>query len=280
MTDIGEMIAPPLGHTDPNKDCPFCPPPEPPKYTTHPGSANNSSVLADVMETPSKLVSLQGGARPQTGKENKDGYAQEQTKPAARNEDKSKWYTHQAHHLISGNQALKGSDMEDWILASKYNDKDTGYSVNCTGNGFWAPSTPKDLVGKWGAGKGVLSDKQRQEHAEKVMDAAGAQIHIGPHNISDPDDPDGHHHLSYDKYLKKKLKEISDRIHLWSDQCYLCKPEKGKPQATHEVHNVLDRLSNHMQGELKGPRQNWRTFISKYARDYHKPVCGHLREKT
>lgn len=63
------------------------------------------------MEKPAKLSSLQAGARPQTGKVGADGYVQEQDAPDPRQQDKSASHTHQAHHLISGNQALKGSPM-------------------------------------------------------------------------------------------------------------------------------------------------------------------------
>jgi hypothetical protein len=61
------------------------------------------------MEKPEKLTSLQSGARPQTAKSDKSGFVQEQSKPTPRKQDTSKFYTHQAHHLISGKQALKGS---------------------------------------------------------------------------------------------------------------------------------------------------------------------------
>lgn len=280
MTDIGEKVAPPAVHKEPNEKCPFCPPAEPIKYTTYPGAKNNSKHLASIMEKPSLLTSLQAGARPQTAKVDKDGYTQEQQKPDARKENKDKFYTHQAHHLISGNQALKGSPMEDWILASKKNEKDTGYSVNCTGNGFWAPSVPKELVGKWGPRKKVLSDAERQQWAEKVMKDAGAQAHIGPHNIADPDDPLGYKHMSYDKYLKDRLKELADRIKAWSDTCYLCedaKKKNKKPQANYTVHDALDRLSSHVQTQITGSRKSWKIFLSKYALAYHKPVCSHRR---
>jgi A nuclease family of the HNH/ENDO VII superfamily with conserved AHH len=280
MTEILEVLAPPAMHKEPNDKCPFCPPPEPIKYTTYPGAKNNSSHLADIMEKPEKLTSLQSGARPQTAKEDKSGFVQEQSKPTPRKQDTSKFYTHQAHHLISGNQALKGSPMEDWILASDKNEKDTGYSVNSTGNGFWAPSVPKKWVGKWGPTKKKLTDVERQTLAEEVMAAANAQAHIGPHNIADPDDPLGKHHMSYDVYIKKQLAAMSKRIKLWSDKCGFCKPDgkKKKPQATHKVHDMLDKLSTHLQKEITGSRKNWRIFLSKYAMEYHKQVCSHAKK--
>jgi hypothetical protein len=276
MTELGEMISPPGMHKEPSEKCPFCPPPEEKKYTTYPGAKNNSSDLAAIMKDPSLLTSRQAGARPQTEKADKQGYVQEQSKPEARAQDTTKSYTHQAHHLISGKQALKGSPMEDWILASAKNDKDTGYSVNSTGNGFWAPSIPKDYVGKWSASKGVLNDKERQIEAEKVMKASNAQAHIGPHNITDPDDPDGHHHMSYDRYIKKYLAAISKRIKIYSEKCFTCDTGGNKkPQATYKVHDILDKLSAHLQKEITGSHKRWRIFLSKYAMNYHKSAVKH-----
>src|SRR5690242_16285230 len=194
MSELKEIIAVEVPHAAPSKKCPFCPPPEDKDYTTYPGAANDSTKLETIMEKPACLVDEQSGARDQTGRVDANGFDQEQPRPRARKKNNRKKYTFQAHHLISGNQALKGSPMEDWILASKRNEKATGYSVNCTGNGFWAPSVPKKHVGKWSPNKRALNDKQRQKLAVAVMRDALAQIHIGPHNISDPDDPNGDKH--------------------------------------------------------------------------------------
>jgi hypothetical protein len=193
------------------------------------------------MEDPGCLTSKQSGARPQTGRVDEKGYTQEQSRPDARKQDRTKFYTFQAHHLISGKQALQGSAMEKWIVGGDKIEKDTGYSVNYTKNGYWAPSIPKEFVGRWGKGKKALTDEQRQELAEKVMADAGAQVHIGPHNITDPDDPKGYIHDSYDAYIKNWLRAISNRIQAWSNVCPFCDKKSGnKPQTTHTVHDVLD----------------------------------------
>jgi len=277
MPEIGEIIAPPVPHTKPNDKCPFCPPKARKGYTTYPGSANNSGKLEDIMEKPDSLLEKQSGARPQTGATDADGWDIEQEKPGPRKKDPNRHYTFQAHHLISGKQAMDGEPIEDWIKASGKNEKATGYSINYTKNGFWAPSTPKKHVGRWGPGKG-LDDDERQDLAEEIMDDFGAQIHIGPHNIADPDDPKGDKHASYDKYLKGKLQELCDRVDLWAAKCS-CPPKKKPPQATHHLHNNLDNLSAHMQNQIKGARSRWIVFLSKYAMEYHKPVCKHGRKK-
>jgi hypothetical protein len=276
VTEVGELIASPRGHTKPNEKCPFCPPKARKGYKTYPGASNNSSKLEKIMEEPSCLTSQQSGARPQTEAED-DGWVIEQEPPDPRTRDRRLWHTFQAHHLISGKQAMEGEPIEDWIKASSKNEKDTGYSINGTNNGFWAPSTPKRHVGRWGPGKG-LTDDQRQDWAEKVMSGFGAQIHIGPHNIADPDDPRGDKHASYDRYLKGKLEAISDRVSVWANKCK-CPPKKKPPQATHHLHDSLDRLSTHMQGQVSGSRASWQVFLSKYALEYHRPVCPHKRKK-
>jgi hypothetical protein len=226
------------------------------------------------MANPDLLLERQKGARPQTGAIDSNGFLIEQRKPTPRKKDNTKPYVFQAHHLISGNQAMKGEPIEDWIKASSKNEKPTGYSINYTSNGFWAPSTPKMYMGRWGPRKGHLTDDGRQKHAEEVMKAAKAQIHIGPHNISDPDDAKGDTHTSYDKYLKAKLQEICDRIDIWAKVCE-CEPKQDPPQATHRVHDTLDRLSSHMERQITGARDHWKVFISKYALEYHKEVCTH-----
>lgn len=278
MSELGEIIAPPVGHKNPNEKCPFCPPKARKGYKTYPGSANNSSKLEKIMENPGDLVSEQAGARPQTSAED-DGWVIEQPKPRARRKDDKKLYTFQAHHLISGKQAMEGEPIEDWIKASGKNEKDTGYSINCTGNGFWAPSVPKKHVGKWSEAKAVLTDTQRQKLAEDVMKDFGAQIHIGPHNISDADDPKGHVHRSYDKYLKERLKEVSDRVKVWSERCK-CPPLKKPKQVTYHFHNNLDNLSTHMRKQITRGHTRWEVYLSKYALEYHKDHCAHGPIKT
>lgn len=283
MTEINEIIAEPSSnHTSPNDKCPFCPPPEDEgNYTTYPGKANDSKVLASLMLDPKQLGdTLQPGARPQKASF-KNGHQQQQKNPKPRTPPKGKDYTFQAHHLISGNQGMKGEPFEDWIVHGAVIEKDTGYTINCTANGHWAPSLPIEYTvehkGQWSR----LDKDIRQVLAEYIMEKAQAQIHIGPHNITDHDDPDGKEHLSYAKYIKDKLEEISDRIWLWSMICYLCdKDDKNqKLQTTHHVHDILDRLSKHLKKEITGNSKTWRIFISRYALDYHKRQTFRKKKK-
>jgi hypothetical protein len=264
MTELGEPVGISVGHSQESEKCPFCPPAARKGYKTYPGIQNESDDLAAIMQNPDALLSRgKGGpgARPQTGQV-ENGWTIEQEKPTARTQTDT-WYTFQAHHLISGKQAMNGRKIEDWIKASGVNEKDTGYSINCTGNGFWAPSVPKKYFRKWSP----LTSDEKQEEAEKVMKAASAQIHISHHSIPDAD---GLVHHSYDKYLHKKLDDLYDRIMAWANTCMCKPPDPGaKKQATHHVHDALDGLSDHMQGKITGGPQGWEVFLSKYALRYH-----------
>jgi hypothetical protein len=288
MTDIGEIIAPAIGHETPNDKCPFCPPKARKGYTTYSGVDNDSERLHEIMEDPSCLPKKQSGARPQV-----DDSEIEQPTPKPRKKPVGKPYTFQAHHLISGKQALAGEPIEQWIKAEK-SEKPTGYSVNNTNNGFWAPSIPEKYKTKrdkedkkeedneenkkWSA----LDINDRQTFAEEVMDDANAQIHIGHHHIEDPDNPEGTHYVCYDSYIKNKLKELNDRVNTWAEMCN-CKSDKNKKkQATHHLHNNIDRLSDHMQNLIKGTPHHWTVFLSKYALAYHKKNIddsNHRRKK-
>jgi A nuclease family of the HNH/ENDO VII superfamily with conserved AHH len=277
MSEFGEPIAGPASHSPGLKECPFCPEEEPRSYTTYSGSANKSGVLEDVMVKPSLLISKQGGARPKNGEKDQQSPSAEQPKP-------SPIYTSpdhgpcsvEAHHLISGKQALKNSPIEQWLLVSKDRiERDTGYSVNNADNGFWAPSIPERYKGgAWGP----KSYEEKLAIACEVMAATQRQFHKSHHAISDPDDPGGEVHPSYDSFLKDKLMELNDRIEAWSTYCSLCKPDK-KPQPSVTVNQLLDNLSTQMRNRVSGPRAGWEVFLSQYALAYHQPVCTHRSER-
>lgn len=276
MPEFGESIAVLAPHAPGSKACPFCPEEEPKSYTTHPGSANDSRALEDIMVKPSLLPSKQGGARPKNGEKDQQGPSTEQPKP-------SPIYTSldhgdcsvEAHHLISGKQALENSPIEQWLIAAKGRiERDTGYSVNNADNGFWAPSIPERYKGgAWGA----KSYEEKLAIACEVMAATQRQFHKSHHRISDPDDPGGDVHPSYNEFLQKKLKELNRIIEAWSKHCPLCTPDK-KPQPSVTVNQILDNLSTAMRSMVSGPRAGWSVFLSKYALAYHKPVCSHRRE--
>jgi hypothetical protein len=276
MTEINELVAPPAPHS-PGKDadCPFCPAPEPEAFTTHPGEANDSKVLEAVMEDPGCLVGKQGGARPKDGNEQRQSTSQAKPKPNPifRN---NKWgaYSSEAHHLISGNQALKGHPIEKWIKAGSLVKKDTGYSVNNSDNGEWLPSIPEGhKAGAWSP----LSLADKVEIASAPMGRGKGQFHKGPHNVADKEDLLGVH-STYPKEVKKQLSALVQIIKSWARVCPICSnvdPAKGPFDPNWRVHDMLDELSRGIGTDLKGPPGHWYYFISRVAMEFHRDVCEH-----
>jgi len=286
MTEIGEIISVAVPHSVEDPDCPFCPEEPPPEFTTIPGSKNNSGKLEDNMEEPSSFgVSVEAEARPKLGEDHQQeppSDPQELKKPRpihAHSSDVSVGnYSCEAHHLISGKQALAKSEhqFEQWIVANGTIERDTGYSVNNPDNGIWMPSVPENTKpNKWGS---LDYKTKKQPIAEHVMKATSKQFHKGPHNIKDAADEKVHE--TYDRWLIEKLKVMNDRMHGWSAACPLCKDgdeSKDKFQPSVRTNQVLDNLSRVARRHITGGRAGWDIFISKLARDYHEPVCPHTR---
>ncbi|WP_157496667.1 AHH domain-containing protein [Hahella ganghwensis] len=230
------------------------------------------------MITPSKLVSEQPNARPQNGDNERQNPVSPKPQPAPIYHDNEFGdYSCQAHHAISGNQALKGHDIEQWICKSKGKiTKDTGYSVNNGNNGIWLPSKPKGLIDgkKWGE----LTYDKKKEVAFKSMDAGKGQFHLGPHDIVDPEDPDGRYHQSYKDRLIALLDALNDNVIAWVEGCQLCEdidPDKGPFKPNWKINSKLDRVSAKVERDLLANPRRWKYFISKLALDYHKPICPH-----
>lgn len=278
MTEILELVSPPAIHADDNPDCPFCPIEPPEGFTTHPGEANDSKKLAAVMEKPDTLTSQQGGARPKDGGPRRQSPATPQPQPTPIFSDAQHGaYSCEAHHAISGNQAMKGHPIEEWISAEKGKiKKDTGYSINNSDNGVWLPSVPEKYKG---GGWGTLKYNDKLTIARRPMEAGKGQFHKGPHDITDPEDPFGVYHKSYMDELKRLLTDLHRLIRGWADHCAKCEKidrEKGPFDPNWRVNGMLDNLSIAVAAELKMPAPAWSYFISRVAMDYHKTVCPHL----
>jgi hypothetical protein len=277
MTEVLELMNPAVDHpVNQSKDCPFCPMPKQEDFTTHPGEANNSGHLESIMEDPDCLVGKQGGARPKDGKDQRQGKATEKPKPNPifRN-NKYGAYSSEAHHLISGNQAMKGHDIEKWIVGGSLIKKDTGYSVNNSDNGEWLPSIPEDYKGgKWSP----LSGDEKLAIATAPMRNGKGQFHKGPHNVVDKEDLLGVH-ASYPKEVKRLLSDLVELLHAWVGACPICENvdhEKGPFDPNWRVHNMIDALSRGIGMDLKGAPGYWKYFISKVAMQFHKTVCEHV----
>jgi hypothetical protein len=233
------------------------------------------------MGAPAQLVPEQSGARPKQGQAHQQPTSTSQPKPSpiftAQPEGP---FSCEAHHLISGKQALSGHAFERWIVAGDTIEKDTGYSVKNCDNGLWCPSIPERYKGgKWGA----LGDFEAKfKVARKPMDAGLPQFHKSHHSISDKDD--GHEfHEKYDTWLKKMLTQMDDRMTGWSAKCRLCEKDgKNEPpyQPSVRVNQILDNLSRVARRHLSPPASGWDIFLSRYSLVYHRRYgpCTHGAE--
>lgn len=264
-------------HKESNEDCPFCPGKEEEDFKTYPGASNNSKKLAKIMDAPSRLTQQQGGCRPKDGTDNRQSPAERKPKPTPIFNDAIYGdYSCEAHHAISGKQAMKNHKIEKWILKAKgLVEKDTGYSINNSDNGVWLPSIPEEHKGgKWG----LLGPEKKYEIATKPMAQNKGQFHKGPHDITDPEDPYGKYHPSYKKELIDKLDTLYDRIQAWSSNCFLCEdvdPNEGPFLPPYKVNQMLDTLSGSVIKDLVASPKSWRYFISKIAMLYHNEDCPH-----
>lgn len=275
---IGEPMTAPDVHGPENDKCPFCPAEEPPKFTSYPGADNNSKILAKLMEQPGQLVSQQSNARPKDGKKGNQGPSSPRPYPEKPfTHPLHGKYSYEAHHLISGKQALARSSFEQWICAGGSIAADTGYSVNNPDNGKWLPSVPYLYMGQWGS----LDFDEKLSIAKRAMEANEGQFHKGPHSISDPADPGEIKHKKYDQALISDLNEMAKDMKDWSAICPLCpKTSKPKPQPSVRANAYLDKFSASIERELTGPIAQWKVFISRCALETHRPLCKHTGQNT
>lgn len=277
MTEIAELVAVAKEHEPgASEACPFCPRDNSKKLKTYPGASNDSDVLEKIMEKPERLSELQSNAWPHDGK------------PHGARDDVEGSFVHsdfgiyefQAHHLLSGNQALKGHKFEQWILSQHGKIvEDSGYSINGSLNGIWAPSWPKSFRSGSEKGKWTLDETDRQGIANHVMKITGCQFHLGAHNIGDPQDTGEVRHKRYDSWLKKRLSSMNRRMWGWTRKCGLCCEDGNRKDPPFEVNPLvniyLNNLSASAKTQITRPRSEWFVFLSRLALEYHKEVCRH-----
>lgn len=275
--EINELIAAAVTHeAGSNKDCPFCPVEKGKKLKTYKGEDNNSETLEDIMVNPDVLNDHQANAWPHSG----DTHPSREDVEAKHKHPDYGYYEFQAHHLISGNQALKNHKVEQWIDASKKKiEEDSGYTVNGSKNGIWAPSWPKKFRKGEFEGEWTKEETDRQSIANYVMEKEGCQFHLGGHNIKDINDQGETRHKKYDNWLKNWLTKINQRMWAWSRKCPICSHDgkrKDPPfQPNHRINMVLNRLSSEAKRQITAQRKEWTIFLSKLALNYHNDVCDH-----
>jgi hypothetical protein len=284
---FGELVAP-SGDHDPEK-CPFCPPEELKTYTTYSGDDNDSTKLTAIMIDPNTLAAKQSGSRPKDGKDGNQDKSEPQPLPPQLEEldiwidtdQKTNFgvFSSEAHHLISGKQALKGHAFERWILVKgkEIIKGDTGYSINNADNGIHAPSIPEMHKGSWGK----LHPETKEAAAFWIMDQTGIQFHKGPHNIADiENDPDEKFHMRYNKHIQKELDKMDKAMSAWAKICPVCTSsnEEGRPQPSARVNQALDNLSRYLKRRISRPSSSWDIFLSAFALRYHiEKGCPHDR---
>ncbi len=122
MTEVIEPVAPPPVPEAHDDTCPFCnPKPDDEPLTSVIGAENSADDLA------SSLAS-EGEPRDDVGFFHDDYGA----------------YSPEPHHLIPGNEAMKGHEIEKYLKkgGSSKVRADTGFNINDAQNGIWLPSIP------------------------------------------------------------------------------------------------------------------------------------------
>jgi hypothetical protein len=265
MTELMEKIQIHLDKPD-SEDCPFCPGKETEhKWVTVKGIQNSSGKLRTSMNKPEANGCVQeGGTKP------KDGVYPNQNKDEAK-PSPNPIYTHavygdygnQAHHCISGNEILKGHEIEK-IIANESGDYkgQTGYTVNNAANGVYLPSYPENYSG---------NDDEKYDIVKLAMAAGKGQTHIGGHSgHSNPGAED------YPRKVKSQLAVLVRRIELKSEECPFCVENDGKAKKPfippYKTNQWLDNLSGKIKKNLTCSAASWPYFISKYAKRYHNEV--------
>jgi hypothetical protein len=165
----------------------------------------------------------------------------------------------QAHHLIPWQQLQKHA-VTQWVaesppvVAGKVL-KDNGYSVDHGNNGKFMPYASS--LTEWE----MANADEKKKLAEKVMAAAGMQLHQGPHSFSS-------YGVGEDGY-KTRVKEYLDRIninelgHVPLTKCPDCTPkcQNGKVPPRRNVLQFLDTASARLEVDIN----TGRVFVSRRA---------------
>jgi len=272
MTELLEKIKIHLDNPD-SEDCPFCPGKEDKhEWITFKGEDNNGSKLRKAMNKPSRNnFAQEKGARPKDGvyprqsKDTPNDPLMHKGKDSIYNHSTYGDYGNEAHHCISGKEIMLGEPIEKELTKNGDQYKgDTGYNINNAANGVFLPSYPNKFEGTWG-GK---SYEEKYEIMKHVMASEKGQVHIGGHSGHTIEEAD----KDYPTAIKEQLLKIKKRIVDKSEECPFCVENDGKPKKPfippYKANQWLDNLSKDIKKDLTEPVNNWKYFISKYAKDY------------
>jgi len=266
-----EPVAVPTPPASHDASCPFCKEPAVKGDKSKIGEDNDAKELEDSLAGAGEPRAKVGFAHPDYGA-----------------------YSPEPHHLVSGNEALKGHPIERWLAtkaSGTYVKADSGFNVNDARNGVWLPSIPDaNRVCSWvtktvrikgklkkrrfpspdDAGKerwSALTAREKDLISFAVMLKAQLQFHKGNHRNKGAKPSQ-----CYIKEVKRLLNELnafakgSLRV-----KCPEAKrDEKGKyppPRGLNEL--IYSCASAHLRWHVSGVPESWFVFISKLARRLH-----------
>ena len=269
--EILEPVAVPGPPTDHDSSCPFCNQEDPEEAKSKIGKDNDAKELENNLAGLGQPRSDLDFCFPDYGN-----------------------YSGEPHHLVSGNEALKGHPIENWLSTESKSCQvkaDTGFDVNHARNGVWLPSiTDENRICKWITVnvkiKGKVKKKRRPAPGEEgkkmwsslsvaekdqiafaIMGKEKLQFHKGNHRNKGATPSE-----CYIKEAKRLLTEILSFVHgSLKVKCPEAKKDKNsKYPPPGGLNNMIYAMaSGHMRWHVNGPPESWFVFISPLARRFY-----------
>jgi len=267
MTELIEAVAiPGLPEKHDENTCPFClKSEEDERPASKIGADNEASKLGD------SLASYADEPRDQVGFHHPD-YGD---------------YSPEPHHLVSGNEILKGHPIECWLskkVSGSHVNGDTGFDINHARNGQWLPSTTDaNRICKWETYKKDGKSRRRPAACEEgktmwsqlsmaekdvisfaIMLTEQMQFHKGNHQNKGEAPSE-----CYATEGKRLLNEINSLVRCALKlECPEAKSDSdGKLPPPDGINDLIyGCASAHLRWHVNGPPESWFVFISKLSR--------------
>jgi hypothetical protein len=203
------------------------------------------------------------------------------------------------HHLIPGNESLKGSDVAAFLGADNVitnfklkgepsslikDGKSVGYDVNAASNGEWLPSPyALSMSNEWPAAEGLKALRRRLRDGED--EAAESEAFKMAYAVAAMEvTPRKQFHMRHAEY-STKVREILDAMAAKME--FLVTSKKGCPLAKNEAEDGkfnppmalakrLDALSRKLRGLVSGSPTGWRNplFLDELTQTYFEEFKG------
>lgn len=276
MPHFLEPVTPPtIPELHTKQTCPFCNTEKDPDATSFIGDQNDASKLED------KLAA--------------DG--QPRTDLDFEHDDYGK-YSGEPHHLVSGNEAMKGHPIERWLKKDSQVRGDTGFDINSARNGQWLPSIPdENRICSWTTVStrvktksgyvmkkrrvpsesdrdkkmwSALSEEEKDLVSFSIMITNQLQFHKGNHRNKGEKPSE-----CYITEVQRLLDGINEFV-----SCHLdlqCPELANAPNSPYPPPYGINSLiygvaSAHMRWHVNGPPESWFVFVSKLARRLYQEV--------